>query len=66
MKKVTPLFPSNLPLKVQVLSSPSFLKIWLEVQLLLPPPAESGDAHYVYDIAKLNTVVTEQYWEEIK
>ena len=38
MKKVTPLFPSNLPLKVEVLPSPPppFLKIWLEVQLPSP------------------------------
>ena len=28
-KKSHPLFPSNLPLKVDVLSSPFFLKIWL-------------------------------------
>ena len=46
LKKVTDLFPSNPPLKVEVLSSPSFLKIWLEVQPL--PPAEKGGgcAHY--------------------
>ena len=31
-------FPSNPPLNAEVLSSLSFLKIWLEVQ----PPAESG------------------------
>ena len=39
--KVIPLFPSNPPLKVEVLSSPPpFLKIWLEAQ---PPPlAERG------------------------
>ena len=37
MKKVTPpLFPSNPSLKVEVLSSPPFLKIWLEAQT--PPP----------------------------
>ena len=35
-----PLFPSNPPLKVEVLTSPppSFLKIWLEVQPTTPPP----------------------------
>ena len=53
LKKVTLLFWSNLTLKVEVLSSLSFFKIWLEVQ---PPPlppfppsqAEGGrvGAHY--------------------
>ena len=53
LKKVTPLFPSNPLLKVKVLSSPPFLKIWLEGQ---PPPpfpptttgggGEGGGAHY--------------------
>ena len=38
LKKVTDLFPSNPPLKVEVLSSPSFLKIWLEAQ----PPSRKG------------------------
>ena len=37
-KKSHPLFPSNLPLKVDVLSSPFFLKIWLG----------GGGAHYEY------------------
>ena len=37
LKKVTPLFPSNPHLKTEVLSSPPFLKIWLETQ---PPAAE--------------------------
>ena len=27
-----PLFPGNLPLKFEIMSSPTFLKIWLEVQ----------------------------------
>ena len=40
LKKVTPLFLSNPPLKVEVLSSPPFLKIWLEAQP--PPPPERG------------------------
>ena len=41
LKKVTPpLFPSNSPLKVEVLSSSPFLKIWLEANP--PPPAERG------------------------
>ena len=41
LKKVAPLFPSNPTLKVKVLPSPPFLKIWLEVQPPLPP-AERG------------------------
>ena len=46
LKLQPPIFLSNHPLKVEVLSSPSFLKIWLEVQPL--PPAEKGGgcAHY--------------------
>ena len=44
-KKSPPLFPSNLPLKVEFLSIPPFLKIWLEVQ---PPlPCRGGGVHYV-------------------
>ena len=39
-KKVIPLFPSNPLLKVKVLSSPSFLTIWLEARL--PPPLQKG------------------------
>ena len=35
LKKVTPLFPSYPPQKVEILSSPPLLKIWLDVQ---PPP----------------------------
>ena len=38
MKKVTHLFLPNPPLKVEVLSSPHFLKIWLEAQRPLPHP----------------------------
>ena len=47
LKKVTPSFPAtpNTPLKVEVLSRPPFLNIWLEAQLP-PPHAESGGAHY--------------------
>ena len=42
LKKVTPFFPSNPHLKVEVLSSPPpFLKIWLETQ---PPAAERRGA----------------------
>ena len=32
LKIVTPFFPSNPPLEVEVLSSLSFLKIWLDAQ----------------------------------
>ena len=42
-KKFSPLFPSNPPLKVEVLSSPLFLKIWLEVQ----PHGRKVGVHYV-------------------
>ena len=39
-RKIHPLFPSNPPLKVEVLSSlPHFLKIWLEAQ---PAPLQKG------------------------
>ena len=41
LKKSHPLFPSNPLLKVEVLSSLPFLKIWLEVQTP-HPPAERG------------------------
>ena len=40
LEKSYPLFPSNPPLKFEVLWSARFLKIWLEVQPL--PPAERG------------------------
>ena len=39
LEKVIPLFPSNPLLKVEVLSNPPFLKIWLETQL---PCREGG------------------------
>ena len=38
-EKSHPLFPTNPPLKVLVLSSPLFLKIWLEAQ---PLPLQKG------------------------
>ena len=42
--KKSPPLSQQPPLKVEVLSSPPFLKIWLEAQ---PPPAErQGDAYY--------------------
>ena len=44
LKKVTLLFPSNSSLKVEILSSPLFLKIWLEAQPPPPPsPSERGE-----------------------
>ena len=51
LKKVTPSFPAT-PVKVKVLSSPFFLKIWLEAH---PPTpfAERGGAHYVYVSSKI-------------
>ena len=48
-KKVTPLFPSNLPLKAQVLSSPPFWKFGWSFKLAPPPPSRKGGeggAHY--------------------
>ena len=54
--KVTPFFPANPPLKVEVLQSPHFLKIWLEA---LPPPTlpspallQKGGAHYAWRITR--------------
>ena len=38
-EKSHPSLPQQLPLKVEVLSNPTFLNIWLEVQ---PSPAERG------------------------
>ena len=56
-EKVNPLFPSNPPLKGEVLwSPPPFLKICLEVQT--PPPnrnrglGERGGEHYVLPVLK--------------
>ena len=50
MKKAKPFFPSNSPVKVELLWSPPFLKIWLQVQTpLSPPPSRQkgwGGAHY--------------------
>ena len=47
LEKSHPLSPSNPPLKVEVLSSTHFLKIWLEAQPPPPSPAErGGGAHY--------------------
>ena len=43
-KRSPPLFPSNPPLEVEIPSSPSLLKIWLEAQLP-PPPGRKGGVH---------------------
>ena len=45
LKRVTPSFPATPPLKVVVLSSPPFWKIWLEIQPPppLPPSVERGE-----------------------
>ena len=40
LKKVTLLFSGNPLRKVKVLSSPTFLKIWQDVQPSLPPPPQ--------------------------
>ena len=47
-EKSHPLFPSNPPLKDEVLSKPPFLKIWPEVQPSPPPPAERGEGGGVH------------------
>ena len=46
LEKSQPLFPSNRHLKVEVLSSPPFFKIWFEVQPSQLPPQQKGSAHY--------------------
>ena len=47
-EKCHPLFPSNPPLKDEVLPSLSFFKIWLEAQpLSTPAERRGGEAHYV-------------------
>ena len=43
MKKVTLIFPSNLPLKIEILSSPHFLKKLVGGST---PPAKIGGVHY--------------------
>ena len=50
-KKVTPLFPSNHPVKVEVLSSPlqpNFQNL-VEGSTPAPPPAERGGGRAYYD-----------------
>ena len=42
------LFPSNPPLKAEVLPSSPFLKIWLGAQ---PPSLEKGEVHTIMVIA---------------
>ena len=43
LKKIHPLFPSNPPPKIGILTChPPFLKIWMEAQ----PPSRKEGAHY--------------------
>ena len=60
LKKVTLLFPTKLPLKVEVLSSPpspTFLKLWWEVQ----PPLSNREGGTHYDVL---ISITDQYVEQ--
>ena len=41
LKKVTPLFPSNPPLKLRSCQAPPFFEIWLEAQTPTPTPLPS-------------------------
>ena len=50
LKKVTPLFPSNPPLEIEILSSPPLLKIWLEAQLPPPPGRKGGGVHTMQNL----------------
>ena len=56
LKKVTPVFPSNPLLKVKVLSSPPFLKIWLEVQPPPLPPQHKGGGGGVHTMIALGLI----------
>ena len=50
LEKVTCLFPSNPPLNVQILSSPSFFENLVGCLMPPPPPSQQkggGSAHYV-------------------
>ena len=58
LKKVTSLFSSNPPLKVEVLSRPPFLKIWDKVHPL--PPQQKGGAHY--DMSLSNKCYTTSFF----
>ena len=53
-RKKSPPLSQQPPLKVEVLSSPPFLKIWLEVQPPLPPPQQKGEG--------LHTIVPYGLW----
>ena len=65
-KKVIPLFPSNPSLKVEVLSRPPFLKIWLEVQPpLLPPPAERGGGYTLWTMLSEHLICFSFKWFQI-
>ena len=54
--KKSPPLSQQPPLKVEVLSSPSFLKIWLEAQPPQPHPplpCRKGGAHYEHPLSLL-------------
>ena len=62
LKKVTPLFPSNPHLKVEVLSSPPLLKISVEAQ----PPCRKGGGCTLWITVCLKSIVTSnlQEWHQ--
>ena len=47
-EKSHPPLSQQLPLKVEILSSPLFLKIWLEAQPPPPLDRKDGGTHYAY------------------
>ena len=61
-EKSRSLFPSNPPVKNEILSSPAFLKTWPEAQPPPPPPSScrkgGGDAHYESDLCSSNQVIS--------
>ena len=54
LERVIPFFPSNSPLKVEILSSPPFLKILLETQPPLPP-RQKGRGLPTMDVQKVSS-----------
>ena len=60
-EKSRSLFPSNPPVKNEILSSPAFLKTWPEAQPPPPPlPLQKGrgGAHYESDLCSSNQVIS--------
>ena len=57
LQKVTTLFTSRPPLKIEILSSPPFLKIWQEAQPLQPTPAERKGVHTMVMLTLLCLIV---------